>query len=192
MPRLAKYEDWKAPWELKDEDFDEEGARKFIYDLLSDKQKLQDRETSVKQERDEARSKVTELEKALTDAQASKGDDESKKAIEGLQTKLAEATEKATKAEQQVLRLGVALDKGLTETQAKRLIGATREELEADADELMESFGGRGKANEDDEDDDEDEVLRRQPKLLNNPGDRTNGAEAEIDIEKAIASIPRL
>ena len=32
--------------------------------------------------------------------------------------------------------------KGLTEVQAKRLVGATEEELEADADELLESFGG--------------------------------------------------
>lgn len=35
------------------------------------------------------------------------------------------------------LRNSVALDKKLTPSQAKRLVGATREELEADADELL-------------------------------------------------------
>ena len=35
------------------------------------------------------------------------------------------------------LRNSVALDKKLTPSQAKRLVGSTREELEADADELL-------------------------------------------------------
>ena len=43
-------------------------------------------------------------------------------------------------AEMEAARLRIALSKGLTETQAKRLIGSTTEELEADADELMSSF----------------------------------------------------
>lgn len=38
------------------------------------------------------------------------------------------------------LRLEVAAAKGLTPKQAERLRGATREELEADADDLLESF----------------------------------------------------
>lgn len=38
-------------------------------------------------------------------------------------------------------RAQVALDKGLTPTQAKRLVGATKEELEADADELLKDLG---------------------------------------------------
>ena len=52
--------------------------------------------------------------------------------------------ERATTAEAQVAlirleadRNAVALAKGLTPTQAKRLMGANREELEADADELL-------------------------------------------------------
>ena len=46
----------------------------------------------------------------------------------------------AADAKQELARLRVAMRKGLTEAQAKRLIGATEEELEADADELLESF----------------------------------------------------
>jgi hypothetical protein len=38
------------------------------------------------------------------------------------------------------LRREVADEKGLTAAQAKRLVGATREELEADADDILASF----------------------------------------------------
>lgn len=53
----------------------------------------------------------------------------------------AEAAEKAAAAaEARALRLEVASEKGLTPAQAKRLVGETREELEADASELLETF----------------------------------------------------
>jgi hypothetical protein len=48
--------------------------------------------------------------------------------------------DRAVKADAEAARLRVALRKGLTETQARRLVGATDEELEADADELLASF----------------------------------------------------
>ena len=38
------------------------------------------------------------------------------------------------------MRLEVALDKGLTALQAKRLVGKTKDELAADADQLLEDF----------------------------------------------------
>jgi hypothetical protein len=40
----------------------------------------------------------------------------------------------------EALRVTVAAEKGLTPTQAKRLVGTTREELEKDADELLAEF----------------------------------------------------
>lgn len=46
----------------------------------------------------------------------------------------------AADAKSELARLRVAMRKGLTEAQAKRLIGTTEEELEADADELLDSF----------------------------------------------------
>lgn len=53
----------------------------------------------------------------------------------------ADAAEKrAAELETRALRLEVASEKGLTTAQAKRLVGSTREELEADADELLETF----------------------------------------------------
>jgi hypothetical protein len=41
------------------------------------------------------------------------------------------------------VRMRVALDKGLSPTQAKRLVGDTEEELTADADEILESWGAK-------------------------------------------------
>lgn len=54
--------------------------------------------------------------------------------------KAAAAEERATQAELRALRLEVAAEKGLTPAQAKRLVGSTREELEADAAELLDTF----------------------------------------------------
>ncbi len=50
------------------------------------------------------------------------------------------AEDRAAQAESRALRLEVAFEKGLTPAQAKRLVGATRDELETDADELLETF----------------------------------------------------
>ena len=41
------------------------------------------------------------------------------------------------------VRYRVAVDKGLTATQAKRLVGDTEDELLADADEILESWGAK-------------------------------------------------
>jgi hypothetical protein len=43
-------------------------------------------------------------------------------------------------AELRATRLEIAHEKGLTPAQAKRLVGATKEELEADADEILRDF----------------------------------------------------
>lgn len=59
--------------------------------------------------------------------------------------KLAERAEAAERSlaelQANALRAEVALERGLTPSQAKRLIGSTREELEADADELLKDIG---------------------------------------------------
>lgn len=62
-------------------------------------------------------------------------------------TELQKALDRATKAESDAAkasaradRYQVALSKGLTATQAKRLVGDTVEELEADADDLVADF----------------------------------------------------
>ena len=74
------------------------------------------------------------------------------KAKEASKTAVEKAIERATKAEADALaarleadRNSVALTKGLTPTQAKRLVGTTRDELEADADELLKDLQVDGK-----------------------------------------------
>ena len=66
---------------------------------------------------------------------------------EGEKTESEKATARATAAEKRVaelehaaLRSEVANARGLTAAQAKRLVGSTKEELEADAEELAEAF----------------------------------------------------
>lgn len=78
-------------------------------------------------------------------------DYEDLKAKAGSATTLEERVEQierqAREAESRALRAEVANAKGLTPTQAKRLVGTTREELEADADELIADIGAQKKAN---------------------------------------------
>ncbi len=67
-------------------------------------------------------------------------EDRDKTDSEKLTERLTTAEKRAIEAEHRALRLEVAAGKGLTPIQAKRLVGATQEELEADADELLATF----------------------------------------------------
>jgi len=68
-------------------------------------------------------------------------EDADKSEVQKLSEQAAEADKVAAHARSEALRLRVALRLGLTEAQAKRLVGETEEELEADAEELLASFG---------------------------------------------------
>ena len=86
-----------------------------------------------------------ELEKrAKENAEAAKKlaeiEDSKKSEIEKLTEQQQVAQKRAEEAELKALRLEVAASKGLTPAQAKRLVGGTIEELEADADELIATF----------------------------------------------------
>lgn len=72
-------------------------------------------------------------------------ENEGKSEAEKLSDRASAAEERANAAEQRALRLEVAAAKGLSPAQAKRLVGTSREELEADADELLETFGTSAK-----------------------------------------------
>jgi hypothetical protein len=67
-------------------------------------------------------------------------DQASKSEQERLTERLAAAEARAAEIEGRALRLEVAAENGLTPAQAKRLVGSTREELEADAKELLATF----------------------------------------------------
>ena len=90
----------------------------------------------------------------------------------------------AADAKQELARLRVAMRKGLTEGQAKRLIGATEEELEADADELLDSFGTKETAS--------DGGKPTRPKERLRSGAVPNEEPDETDPHKLAASVPRL
>lgn len=62
-----------------------------------------------------------------------------------LEDRVAGIEQQAKDAETRALRAEVANAKGLTPTQAKRLVGSTKEELEADADELVKDIGVQAK-----------------------------------------------
>lgn len=70
-------------------------------------------------------------------------EDRDKSETDKLKDRVTVAEKRAEESEARALRLEVAAEKGLTLSQAKRLVGATKEELEADAEELLESFGGK-------------------------------------------------
>lgn len=67
-------------------------------------------------------------------------EDAQKSDSEKLTDRLTEAETRALTAERELMRLQVATAKGLTATQAKRLVGDTIEELENDADEILAAF----------------------------------------------------
>ena len=71
-------------------------------------------------------------------AKAKELEDARKSDTEKLTDRIGELEPVAAKA----LRFEVALDKGLTKSQAMRLVGTTVEELSADADQLIEDLGG--------------------------------------------------
>jgi predicted ribosome quality control (RQC) complex YloA/Tae2 family protein len=155
----------KKPWG-DDKDFDPEKAWKLIQNVRSDVDKL-------KTERDTLATKVREHEDA-TKSDTQKLEERASNAESGLST-----------AQRETARLRIALKKNLTETQAKRLVGDTEEELEADADELLASF-------KDDENDDGDGGgERRTPKPRMRTGAAPSSEAEETDPEKLAEQVPR-
>lgn len=67
-------------------------------------------------------------------------EDRDKSELEKLAESQAAAERRAIEAEMRALRLEVAAEKGLTASQAKRLVGSSREDLEADAEEILRDF----------------------------------------------------
>ncbi len=125
--------------------------------------------------------------KANADAakKLAEAEDADKSEIQKAADRAAQAEKRAEEAERHALRLEVAGEKGLTSAQATRLVGATKEELESDADELLESFKPAG-----DNDDGKSKPLGGKPKeKLSGGGDPTE--EPEPDAREIVEKIPR-
>jgi len=65
--------------------------------------------------------------------------------LEKLAEKATTAEQRAQAAEQRALRLEIAADKGIPKRLIDRMRGSTQEELEADADELLELLGQKAR-----------------------------------------------
>lgn len=176
---LPKFDDWTPPWGADSDEIDADKLARYIHGLLSDKEKLQAKVTASEAKVTEAEAERDEAKRALAEADA-KGADE----------KLTAATARAEKAETElkaaradVLKYEVALDEGLTKVQAKRLVGNTAEELKADAEELLESFGGAGRRPDDEGDGDDDGVPTRTPRSLRNPVDTGDGEDPNTKVD---------
>lgn len=121
-------------------------------------------------------------------------EDQGKSELERATTAAQEAASRAAKAELAALQLDVALEQapeGMTVAQvrklAKRLAGTTREELEADAEELFAEFAG---TNGDGTGGGKPPVRTPQERLRS--GGSSTEPEPEPSTDEVLAKIPRL
>lgn len=133
-----------------------------------------------------ANSEAANLRKRLKEAEAKAArldeiENAGKSETERLTAAVAEAERRAQEADARALRLEVAAAKGLNPTQARRLVGTTPEELEADADELLASFKPA--------DDQPARPPGRPTEALRGGGDPTQ--EPPVDVRKVVDAIPR-
>lgn len=147
----------------------------------------------------ESKSLRAELDKLKAASDSSKSD------MDKVLEKLAAMEKRAAEAERRALITEVAAAKGLTAAQAKRLTGETREELEADADDLLAAFrpaeqGGQGNSgNQGDKTgggragEGEQPAGRGRPReALRSGAAVPTGGEEETDPMKLAAKVPRL
>lgn len=96
---------------------------------------------------DQAKANHAELQRLQQASDSSKSD------MDKLRDEVAKLTKQAEESELKALKAEVAQEKGLTAKQARRLSGTTRAELEADADELIETFGVKRQTSDTDDGD---------------------------------------
>lgn len=105
-----------------------------------------DPDSGAKKALEAERKARREAEKQLRDmaARLKEIEDKDKSETDRLREQVEQLKSEAATASAKALRAEIAAEKGLTAAQAKRLVGGTREELEADADEILEAFPARG------------------------------------------------
>ena len=117
-----------------DDDGDDDQEDDELVDVPRAKAKIR----KANQEAKALRERVKELEQA--EKRLQELEDAEKSQLDKANERITAAEKRAEEAETRAMRLQVAHDKGLTPAQAKRLSGSTLEELEHDADELVELF----------------------------------------------------
>lgn len=139
---------------------------------------------SGKKALDEERKARREAERQLKEIQAQikELEDKDKSETDKLRDQLAAVTKERDDAMSASLRHQVAAEKGLTPAQAKRLVGSTREDLEADADEILEAFPVKGAT----------PPPSTKPAADLKGGGEPDTAPVETDPAKLADSVPRL
>ena len=116
-----------------------------------DPERAQAKIKKANQEAANLRARLKELEPLAKKAQEL--EEAGRSDLEKLTARAEQAERERSESIARALRLEVAFEKGLTPAQAKRLVGGSREELEADADEILRDFpvktDGRPKGNAD-------------------------------------------
>ena len=182
MPKLPEFKDWQAPWEKSGTEFSADVAKKFIYDLHKDAEKAHEEISGLKASNTELQTKVTEAERA-NETDAEKAQREKAE----LESKLASAGEK----DLDIARLELALEHGLTKSQAKRLVGKTPDELKADAEELIADLGLKKDETHQEGEGEQTPNGRTRPARVLNPLN-PQGGDTGISTEQLLKEIPRL
>lgn len=187
MPKLPKFEEWKAPWETAGTEFDADKAKKRIYDLLLDKETSHEKHEAQVAELTTKNAgletEVTEFKKAGETA-AEKSAREAAESAQKAQEKALADAQKAS--DLRIARLEVAVEKGLTTEDMNRIIGSTKEELQADADEFLKTYRGEEQQEE------QTSEGRQRPQRLRNPLLGDPGANNGVSTTQLLEQVPRL
>lgn len=139
-----------------------------------------DPDAGAKKALDAERTARREAERQLKEMQAQLQEltDKDKSEVERLREQVTAVTKERDELSSSSMRSDIAIAKGLTAAQAKRLVGATREELEADADEIIEAFPAGG--------------VKPPPSQKPNPDLKggTDPTDDAVDVKSIVDSIP--
>lgn len=173
MPKRAikSYEDWTPPKFLQGEDdeIDMERVKLEFYTRESENAQYRQSNRQLKSQVADLRSQVN-------------GDDDDDDGDESDDTPDVSSKKSKNEGKGQgpslnEIRLKIALEKGLTINQAKRLVGSTEEELEADAVAYMEEHGITQRSDKDDDEGDDAPPSNQPPRRQPRRSDVTSGSE---------------
>lgn len=131
---------------------------------------------SERKARREAERQLKEMEARLQEIE-----DKDKSEVDKLREQVEQLKSEASEATMRAMRADIAAEKGLSAAQAKRLVGASREELEADADEILEAFPASGVT----------PPPSNKPRPDLRGGTDPTGDSVDVDMRSVVESIPR-
>lgn len=148
--KLAPLDEFELKWTA--EEYDHDQAKKFIHSLLG---QIENREAEV----EAAQAKVTavEGERDSYREQANKAEKSDPEEIARLKKELTETQTKLdtfdVETHPKFVRLKVQAETGLSESDMKRVVGDTYDEMLADAEEFKKTYVGKAAGGDDDDDD---------------------------------------